>query len=373
MGRRHLVLALGVVAVATLGGSAASAAAGSGAHMTTVVSGLDNPRGLAFSPSGRLFVAEAGHGGRRCIAGGEQGDTCVGFSSKISIVNVGMGTVRRVVTGLVSLAGKDGTFATGVDGISVLGRSSIFGIETGARDGVPPTAFTASFRARVSSQLGRLIRASTNGSWNTVADVGHRDFVWSGHHKNLSPGQFPDANPYGVWATKTTQRVVDAGSNTIDRIDASGRVHIAAFLPNPPSSDAVPTCIDRGPDGALYVGQLTGGGNAPGSASVWRFMPGATHPLTRWATGLTAVDGCGFDTHGRFFAVEFSTAGLDHASPGTGEVVRVPPHSSHPIKVIGGLSFPGGFAAGADGSLYVSNWSIAPTSLGSGSVVRITL
>jgi hypothetical protein len=40
--------------------------------------------------------------------------------------------------------------------------------------------------------------------------------------------------------------------------------------------------------------------------------------------------------------------------------VRVPPHGTSPDVVAGGLSFPGGFAAGADGSLYVSNWSIMP-------------
>jgi hypothetical protein len=337
--------------------------------MTTVVSGLDNPRDLAFGPTGRLFVAEAGHGGKHCLAPG----TCVGFTSKISLVQIGQGSVRRLVTGLFSVASEDGSGATGVDGISVLGRSSIYGIETGARDVIPPNAVSAAFRARVAAQIGKLLKASVNGSWSSVADVGHRDFVWSGNHRNLVPGQFPDANPYGVLASQSTQWVVDAGSNTIDRVDASGRVHVVQFLPNPPSSDAVPTCIDRGPDGALYIGELTGGGNSPGAAVVFRFAPGEAHPLTQWATGLTAVTGCGFDRHGRFFAVELSTNGLDNASPGTGAVVRVRPHSSHPVMVIGGLSFPGGFAAGADGSLYVSNWSVAPSKAGVGAVVRITL
>ena len=41
--------------------------------------------------------------------------------------------------------------------------------------------------------------------------------------------------------------------------------------------------------------------------------------------------------------------------------------------VLGGLSFPGGFAAGRDGALYFSNWSIAPSSAHIGSVVRVTL
>jgi hypothetical protein len=43
--------------------------------------------------------------------------------------------------------------------------------------------------------------------------------------------------------------------------------------------------------------------------------------------------------------------------------------------VVGGLNFPGGFAAGQDGALYVTNWSIAPAHNGggpTGSVIQIT-
>jgi hypothetical protein len=81
----------------------------------------------------------------------------------------------------------------------------------------------------------------------------------------------------------------------------------------------VPTCVDRGPDGALYIDELTGGGNAPGASVVWRYDV-ATGGLTKWATGLTAVTGCGFGKDGRFYATEFSTSGLDNAAPGTGAV-----------------------------------------------------
>ena len=93
-------------------------------------------------------------------------------------------------------------------------------------------------------------------------------------------------------------------------------------------------------------------------------------------TGLTAVTGCGFGAHGRFYATEFSTNGLDQAAPGTGAVVLVPAHSTKPTTVVGGLDFPGGFAAGHDGGLYVSDWSILPANTGggpTGSVIRITL
>ena len=43
-----------------VGVTATSAAAAPKASFTTVASGFDNPRGLAFGEEGRLFVAEAG-------------------------------------------------------------------------------------------------------------------------------------------------------------------------------------------------------------------------------------------------------------------------------------------------------------------------
>ena len=366
-----------VVSNAWLSGTAsavAPAAGGERARVTTVVSGLDNPRDLAFAGDGKLYVAEAGHGGRTCV-GPAGGQTCVGFTSGISRVNVTRSSSRRIVSGLVSTAGPDGSFATGLDGISILGER-IFGIETGNSVSVPSGVLPPSIEARAKRQLGRLIVANDEGRWNTVANVGDRDFRWSDHHKHLVPGQFPDANPYGVLALRGTRWVVDAGSNTIDRIGKNGEVRVAKFIPNPPSSDAVPTCIDRGWDRALYIGELTGGGNRPGASVVWRYAP-ETGRLTKWATGLTAVTGCGFAPNGKFYATEFSSLGLDNAAPNTGRVVLVRPHSDRPITIVGGLSFPGGFAAGRDGSLYVSNWSVAPATgppgAPTGSVVRITL
>ena len=365
-----LVSVLGLAAVSV----ASTSAAASAPVVTTVVSGLDNPRDLAFGPGGRLYVAEAGHGGPDCVAGGGEGggNTCIGFTSQISQINVSAGTFRPVVTGIVSITDETGFGATGVDGISLLGNGDLYGIITGSADSIPnDLPLPAATLAKAKAQLGRLIKANPSGHWKSVADVGDTDFAWSADHADLVPGQFPDANPYGVLALPGVQWVVDAGSNTIDRVSPNGSVQVAAFIPNPPASDAVPTCIDRGPDGALYIGELTGGGNGPGASIVWRYAPGEATPLTQWATGLTAVTGCGFGANGTFYAVEFSTDGLEAASPGTGALVSVAPHSSAPVTVLGGLSFPGGFAAGADGSIYLSDWSIAPVFTGLGSVKRV--
>src|SRR5919108_2346848 len=365
-------LSLGAIAALCLLGLASQASArpalrepteAAKASVTTIASGLDNPRDLAFSPNGKLYVAEAGHGGPVCVSGGPEGDFCPGFTSGLSVISGGQS--HRVIDGLASFSDNPAGFgAVGLDGISFLGNGTLYGIMASARD-VVPAGLAADVAAGLRAQLGRLIQANPSGHRKARADVGHTDFVWTQEHKDLVPD--PNANPYGVLALPGAQWVVDAGSNTIDVVRPNGSVTVAAFVPPAPAGDSVPTCLDRGRDGALYVGELTGGGNPPGSARVWRFDP-ATRALSVWVSGLSTVTGCGFGKDGQFYAVEFSTLGLAHAAPGTGEVVRVPAHSTSPITVAGGLSFPGGFAAGRDGSLYVSNWSIAPAVTGLGSV-----
>jgi len=352
-----------------------------GPGITTIATGLDNPRDLEFGPGG-LYVAEAGHGGepgsKECLSGPTGETECIGFTSGISTIDAS-GQHHRVLTGLFSLAPPSGFAATGIDGVSVRGKGTLFGIETGASDFIQGSAtknLSPATVAAARAQAGRLIQANPSGHYKVVADVGHFDFQWSGEHKELVPEQFPDANPYNVLSEPGRNWVVDAASNTLDEVRANGSISVVAFIPNPLKSDAVPTCVDRGPDGAFYIGQLTGFGNGPGKSAVWRVVPG--QKPEEWATGLTAVTGCGFGSDGQFYATEFSTLGWENASPEhgaeTGAVVRVPPHSTSPTVIAEKLSFPGGFAAGPDGAIYISNWSIAPANSGggpTGEVVRI--
>ncbi len=365
---KRAVAGLALASLLALGAGSVSAHAGGGvagkAHWTVVASGLDNPRGLVWS-GGKLYVAESGHGGGHCAPDG----TCVGLTGKISWINFRQHESEPVVRHLGSISDKTGAFALGPAGVSA-SEGRIYGIVSAARDFIPHGAFPAWLESGLKKTLGHLIVARPNGWSDSVADVGHHDFVWTGNHPNLVPGQFPDANPYGVFAAGgRTQWVVDAGANTIDRV-RNGHVQVVKFIPNPPvASDAVPTCIDRGPDGALYIGQLTGDGNPAGSANVYRFDP-KTRQLSVWASGLSLITGCGFDSEGHFIAVEISASG-DYA-PNSGAVVRVPAHSTTPVTIVGGLDYPGGFAAGRHGSIYFSNGSVNPTSAGGGQVIRIT-
>jgi sugar lactone lactonase YvrE len=171
--------------------------------------------------------------------------------------------------------------------------------------------------------------------------------------------------------------VVDAGANLLVDVRHNGEAKVVAFfgVPKGSQSDSVPTCVARGPDGALYVGELLGGFYDPGHARVWRVVPG--HAPKVWATGLTTVQGCGFGRDGAFYATEFQVGGLTAANP-AGDVVRIDRHGHRAYLGVGKLFNPSGFAAGSHGTIYVSNCSIAPASgLGpqlcktGGQVVRI--
>jgi hypothetical protein len=352
----------------TIGMTATAASASPKPAFTTVASGFDNPRGIAIGDDGRLYVAEAGRGGATCVPGGPGGgNTCVGLTSGVSVISE-HGAHHRVVSGLLSISDTGGVFATGADGLSRTDEGGLSTVMTSCPqqlDQIPPGKFPAPLVAAAKAQAGQVIKIKREGKFETTAGVGKFDWNWSLTHKNLVPGQFPDCNPYGILASEHGSWVVDAATNTLDRVSSHGKIKIVVFFPNPPSSDAVPTCLDRGPDGALYVGELTGGGNKPGASVVWRVDTREEHPTpTVWATGLTAVTGCGF-ADGKFYATEFSTLGLDNAAPGTGAVVSVRAHSTTPTVVAGGLSFPNGFAARGN-TLYVSNWSVAPAVIPAG-------
>jgi sugar lactone lactonase YvrE len=129
---------------------------------------------------------------------------------------------------------------------------------------------------------------------------------------------------------------------------------------------AVPTTVVYGPDGNLYVGQLTGFPFPVGGARVYRVPAGGGTPVVV-ATGFTNIIDIAVNPGGVGYVLEHDADGL--LGPGTsGRLVRVNLDGSLTVIASTGLVSPGGVAVAPDGSLYVT---INSTSAGGGEVVRI--
>jgi len=334
----------------------------------TVASGLDNPRGLAFGSDGSLYVAEAGRGGAGpCFPGPEGGEVCFGDTG--AVTRISHGHVRQVVTGLPSIAAPDGGNAIGPSDVSADRGRAYFTVGLGAdpalRAQLPPLAAQAS---------GWLLRDAARG-WRQIADI-------AGFEATANPdGGLPDSNPQSLLATHGGFLVADAGGNSLVRVSPNGRVSTVATFPDqlvdappmlglPPGtkipSQAVPTSVVRGPDGAYYVGTLTGFPFAPGSARVFRVVPGQAP--TVYAGGFTNIIDLAFGQDRKLYVLEIAHNGLLSGDE-TGALIRVGRDGARKIVASDGLTSPAGLAIKGR-SAYVSNCG---TCAGTGSVVRLPL
>jgi hypothetical protein len=323
-------------------------AAGAGAVTTppfqVVMSGLDNPRGLAWAPNGALYVAEAGRGGPQACALGSEGGPFIGLTGGIS--RLWHGVQERVVDGLPSRAGPGGVAATGPHDIAILGvgsaRFSIgLGTDPANRALCPP----------IGPLFGWLARLPGSGNWRLEADL-------AAYEAAANPGGgAADSNPYGLLAQPGATIATEAGGNSLLRIGANGSITTLATFPSRPqgrSTDSVPTTVVSGPDGAYYVGELTGAPFVPGEANVYRVVPGSAPTIYR--SGFSFIIDMAFGADGSLYVLQYANGpGLS----GPGELWRVAQDGSRTL-VATGLIAPGGVAIGPDGAFYITNCSIFP-------------
>src|SRR5579862_5392554 len=119
-------------------------------------------------------------------------------------------------------------------------------------------------------------------------------------------------------------------------------------------AQAVPTSVAIGPDGALYVSLLRGVPSDPGTAYIYRVVPG--YGAEVWARGLTSVTAIAFDRHGRLLATEFNTGGLLSPPTVPGALVRISDNGRTVTTLpVTDLYQPTGVAVAPDGTVYVSN------------------
>ena len=185
------------------------------------------------------------------------------------------------------------------------------------------------------------------------------------------PGLEIDSNPNGLLVRHGARYVADAGGNDLLKVDHKGRISVVAVLPtqlspNPGIPDlpdeletqAVPTSVVKGPDGAFYVGQLTVIPFPPGGADVCRVRPG--HDPEVFQGDFTNIIDIAFDKRGRLYVLEIATGGLlttpENELP-VGRLVRVNRDGSTTTLASEGLNAPGGFVLGHHAA-YITNTSL---------------
>lgn len=336
-----------------------------GQSAETLASGLNNPRGIAFAPNGALFVAEAGNGGAGpCIPSPAPpfGPRCYGETGAITrIAPHGVPGFQRIVTGLPSLALASGQAESGPADLSFQGMVAYVTLAWGGDPRVRPSL------GGKAELFGTLLRVMPNGRYALIADT-----AW--HEVRFNPyGGAIDSNPYGILAQPGRRVVADAGANALIEVGANGRTRTLAVLPPvaPNARDPVPTNVTQGPDGALYVGQLTGFPFFPGTADVLRVASDGS-ALQVFAAGFTAVVDLAFDAAGALYVLEIARGQEGPFPPpnpglGAGRLLRQCPGAS-PAVLLDGLSYPGGVAIGPDGAVYLTNRGTSPDA---GEVLRL--
>ncbi|HWE13052.1 MAG TPA: ScyD/ScyE family protein [Solirubrobacteraceae bacterium] len=309
---------------------------------------LDNPRGLFLDASGALWVAEAGRAGKHCANG-----TCYGLSGAILRIKQGQRTV--FAGGLPSIRDSLGTL--GADDISVAPDRAVFTAMITDNAMLPARVRKTTLRG----ELGKLLRFGAHGHRQVAADV-------EGHIAGLAGV----GHPYAVLALAGHQLVTDSELNRLIEVRGHRTRVIFHFPPGFNGADSVPTSLARGPDGAVYIGELSGVAAGPGHARIWRMAPGQEPSL--YADGFNAIIGLAFGPDGSLYVCEFSRDFA--ANDPHGDVIRIAPDGTRTTLGAGVLFRPGGIAVARDGTVYVSNWSTltgTPTRAGHrGQIVALT-
>ena len=325
---------------------------------------LKNPRGLKFSPTGRLYVAEGGDGGGN--------NTTISSCLQVPFP---VGPYHGGPTGgRISKINWKGERTTVTDQLPSSRANEIIG---GDVEGVGDVAFVDHVLYAVLAGAGcshgvptvpnGVIKVAGNGHWKMIANIS--EWLMSHPVKNPEKDDFePDGTPYSMIAVDEVFYAIEPNHGDMMKITTTGNISRVVDI-SATQGHIVPTTLTHH-KGNFYMGNLHPFPIKDGSSNIYKISPEGDIKI--FEKGFTTVLGVTFDKKGRLYVLE-NTTGNPYLTPGTGKIIRIS-NSGKRSVVASGLSLPTAMTFGPDGKLYVSNWGLGPKSTaGGGEILQITV
>jgi hypothetical protein len=191
-----------------------------------------------------------------------------------------------------------------------------------------------------------------------------------------------ESNPYAVTVVPGGHLIADAAGNSILHVAASGRITTVAVLPPIPTvvdadlaaafrldecvvgrthwGEPVPTDVEVGPDGMLYVTTLPGQPELPGTASVYRVHP-RTGAVELVASGFSGAVDLAVAADGTIYVAELFGDQISAIHPDDGSV-----------SVVAEVPMPGAIEIDRRGTIHVTTGGIGFFLGETGSLVTLT-
>lgn len=327
--------------------------AGTESGITTIASGLSNPRGFGWGPDGALYLALAGTGGDTQIAAVPGFTVDIGLSS--SIATVADGCATPVVQGLVSTLWEEAGWIWGAMDVAFLGEDAYALLSGAGPSNFSPSSFSGVFRL------------NGDGTMTLVADI----TTWLPQHPPafIPPDYGSDGSLFDLEAAGDALLISEAVGGQLLRVTPAGEITTVADLSE---GHLVPTGIAVDADGNAFVGHETAAPYGDGASKVVKVTPDGT--VSDVWTGLTVVTDVALGPDGVLYAAEMATGfaeGVPDMPPDSGRIVRqTGPDTFEPV--VTDLPYPVHIGFDADGQLVIAAPAFGPDAgVGQGVLVSV--